>query len=137
MSNSETVHLEWNVTLPGIMPVTIRYDNTSNLNNINFFSIGVDTILTLYKSDEYIESIIIFTVVKNVSLNNSIIQCNIGDLDRNSANVFINTSGILYTIIFVYYYYYHSLFTVNSSPHTNWIHHRKRILYGDGQHCYV
>ncbi len=56
---------------------------------------GITTMLTQYKSDEYIESIIIFTVLIGVTFNNSDVQCSISDLDSLSNNVFVNTSGII------------------------------------------
>ncbi len=159
LSLSESVCLSWNITLPGFMPRIITYDNTSILNDTDILAIGIGTMLTQFRSDEYIESIIILTVVRNVSLNNSIIQCSIGDLDRMSRNVFVNSSGNTSIIdpeggrveIKVECFTQNgecvdtpidtchvlTLMFLNSSSRTFWIQYRQRILYNDRQHCYV
>ncbi len=93
LSNSERVHLRWRVTLPGSMPVTITYDNTSILNNMDNLAMGVITTLTTYRRDEYIESLIVFTVVRNIVLNGTMIECSISDLDNDVVTLFINSSS--------------------------------------------
>ena len=91
-SNSETVHLEWRVTLPGVMPIDITYDNTSILNNIDNLAMGVNTILSMYRSDEYIESIIVFTIIRNIILNETMLECTINGLDSEATTVFVNST---------------------------------------------
>ncbi len=93
LSNSERVHLTWSVTLPGSMPVTITYDNSSILNNMNNLAMGVITILSTYRSDEYIESIIVLTLLIEVALDGTMLECSISDLDNETATLYINSSG--------------------------------------------
>ncbi len=93
------VHLVWNVSLPGTAPLSIVYDNTSILNNLDDLDMGITTMLTQYQSDKYIESIIIVTLLMGVTFNNSNVQCGISNLDSMSANLYVNTSGIVYIII--------------------------------------
>ncbi len=95
-SNSETVHLVWSVTLPGSTPLSIMYNSTSMINNMNNLAMGVSTMLTQYRRDEYIESIIVFTVLMGVTFNQSNVRCSIANLDSMSTIVFVNTSGIYF-----------------------------------------
>ena len=92
LSNSETVHLIWRVTLPGGMLINITYDNTSIPNNIDNLAMGIDSTLTTYRIDEYIESIIVLTVIRNVILDGNILECDISNLDSKTATVFVNSS---------------------------------------------
>lgn len=92
-SNSETVHLIWRVTIPGQMPMTSTYDGTSTLNNKDSLGASTTTVLTRYTSQAYIESILTFSVLKNVSLNSTTIECSSEGLDNDTQTVFVNTSG--------------------------------------------
>lgn len=94
-SNSETLHLIWRVTLPGQVPVAIKYDMTSDNNSINNLTGGISTILTQYNmSVEYIESTVMLTVDNNVSkTNQTLLECIIMDLANKSLIVIVNSSG--------------------------------------------
>ena len=105
-SNGETVHLVWNITLPGSMPITIRYDNTSILNNMNNLAMSISTMLTQYRNDEYIESLLILTVLRNVSMNGTRLDCIIEELDNKTLFIFVNSSGF-------YNYYSITILTVS------------------------
>ncbi len=94
-SNSENVHLTWTITLPDNMPLVITYDSTSILNESNYFDESVTTILTDFRSDEYIESVMTVTLLRNVSVNDSRIECNIADLSSDSILVLVVASGNL------------------------------------------
>ncbi len=91
-SNSETVNLVWNIYLPDSVPLTITYDNTSLLNNIDSSDIRFRTVLTAYNNSEYIESTILFNIVRNISTNGTILECSISDLDTETLTVFANIS---------------------------------------------
>ncbi len=93
LSNSETAHLTWNVTLPGLMPRSITYDNTSMLNQVDNLSVSVSTVLTRYITDEYIESTLVLTLMRDVNSNETRIDCEIGDLGIMTMVSFVNTSG--------------------------------------------
>ena len=94
LSNSERVHLTWSVTLPGSMPVTITYDNTSILNNMDNLAMGVNTVLTTYRRDEYIESLIVFTIIRNIVLNEAMLECSISGLDSEGVISDLDTETI-------------------------------------------
>ena len=51
------------------------------------------TATTIFVNEEYIESIIVITVLKNITMNETKVDCRIADLDSDSAIVFVNTSG--------------------------------------------
>ncbi len=93
LSNEETVKLTWSVTLPGSMPVTITYDNTSVLNNMDNLAMGVNAMLTVFRQDAYIESLIVFTLSRNTVVNETILQCSISDLDSRAVTVFVNSTS--------------------------------------------
>ncbi len=82
------------------MPVVITYDSTSILNESNYFDDSITTILTGFRSDESIESVITVTFLGNVSLNESRIECNIADLSSDSILVQVLTSGKLLHLLF-------------------------------------
>ncbi len=83
----------WSITLPGSTPQIIVYDNTSILNNVDNLAESISTMLTQYSGDEYIESILLLTVLMNVTLNDSSVQCSNTDQDEKSTKVFVNASG--------------------------------------------
>ena len=75
------------------MPISIAYDNTSVLNNLDNLAMNVNTTLTNYIDNEYIESIIVLTVLRNVIMNRTRLECGIGDLENTITSVIVNTSG--------------------------------------------
>ena len=95
MSNSEMVQLTWLVTLPGGMTANITYTNNSILNTGDHISIdnNIVTTLTGYASNEYIESTIAFTVLADVDLNVTMLECISEDLDSDSNTIFVETAG--------------------------------------------
>ena len=103
LSNSENVHLYWNVTFPGLMPISIFYDNTSNVNIMDYWSMNISSILLDYRSEEYIESIIVLTVLQNFSMNGTEVICGITDLINESVIVQLDTSSMLIRICVQYY----------------------------------
>ena len=94
-SNSETIHLIWRVTLPGQMPFNITYGHYTNLNSVDSLNYFITTTLTQYISDEYIESTLNMTVVADIPINQTQLECFIGDLGNNSVYVSVNISGKL------------------------------------------
>ena len=93
LSNSETIHLIWTITLPGQASINITYDSTSTLNNNDIMGANINTILKEYRRDEYIESILTLTVLSDIVLDGSMIGCSISDLSNNSTMVYVNTTG--------------------------------------------
>ena len=76
------------------MPVTITYDNTSALNSMDNLAMGVSSVLTSYTSGVYVNSIIVLTVLNNLILNGTKLECAIGDLENTIIDLFVNISGI-------------------------------------------
>ena len=102
-SNTEAPHLIWNVTLPGLAPIGFIFDSTFTLYDRHYLDMNIsvtltklDTIATTeFVNEERIESIIIITVLKNVTMNGTELECSITDLDVDSTVLFVNTSGKL------------------------------------------
>ena len=95
MSNSETVQLTWHVTLPGMTPVNITYDNTSVLTVDTNHGNNITTTLMEFVMDTFIQSSIVFTVLRDVNLNQAVLECTSGDLDSYITTLFVSISGII------------------------------------------
>ena len=93
-SNSETIHLTWRVTLPGQAPINITYHNSSNLNSVDILNNFIKTSFDQYMNDEYIESTLNLTVVANVPINQTQLECFIEELGNDSVYVSVDISGI-------------------------------------------
>ena len=77
------------------MPTNITYDNSSEANNelkLHPFEF-ITTVLTEYRSDEYIASTLTLLVQANVSTHQASIDCFIRGLANDSVDVTINSSG--------------------------------------------
>ena len=95
-SNSEAVHLSWRVTLPGLMPTNITYDNSSELNHehvLHPFQF-ITTVLTEYGSDEYVKSTLTLEVRSTFLANLTSLECFIGSLANDSVIIILDSSGI-------------------------------------------
>ena len=68
--------------------------------NISVILTKLDTITTYeYINEEHLESIIVITVLKNVTMNGTNLECSIAYLDSDSTVLFVNTSGMIIDII--------------------------------------
>ena len=68
--------------------------------NITVTLTKLDTIaITEFVNEEHIESIIIITVLKNVTMNGTNLECSIANLDSDSTVLFVNTSGMIVAIL--------------------------------------
>ena len=90
--------LSVSVTLPGLTPISFTYDSTSMLYNIQHLDMNISVILTKLDTitttdEEHIESVIVITVLKNVTMNGTNLECSIANLDIKSTILFVNTSG--------------------------------------------
>ena len=88
------MHLIWLVTLPGQMPVNITFDGDSNLTVPYNIDTNITATLTAYVAEEYIESIFVLTVLTDVLMNETQIECRIANLDNSTMTVFVNMSGM-------------------------------------------
>ena len=55
---------------------------------------NISSILLSYRSDEYIESTIVLTILRNVSMNGTELECGITGLSSETTNVLVTTSGM-------------------------------------------
>ena len=99
-SNSEEVHLIWKITLPGVQPIMIQYNSTSNQSVIDDLGMGITSVLTHYITDEYIESLLVIrnNIVNNFGVDEIHMECIIADISTAEKTVFFRTSGIMMMI---------------------------------------
>ena len=62
---------------------------------------NISSILLDYKSEEYIESIIVLTVLKNFSMNGTELICGITDLINESVIVLYDSSGMFVWVVHI------------------------------------
>ena len=123
-SNSETVELTWIITLPNeFAPINITYNSTSLLNQRDQLDIYVNSTLTEYTHDQYIETLITFTLFEDVDINGTELQCRSSDLDSVIVEVFANITGnFFFKLAFKYFSNY-----LNSASFSQWISHHKGV----------
>ena len=92
-SNSETVQLEWMITFPGQGTFMMLYNDPGQLNSVDDLGMSITTMLTEYRRDEFIQSDLVLTVLQNVSMNGTVVECGTEDLASENASVHVNTSG--------------------------------------------
>ena len=92
-SNSENVHLIWRVSIPGLLPMSIIYNMTSDLNTIEYFPQSISALLTDYRRDILIESNINFKVLMNSNLNGTLLECAIANLSTKSVRLQVSSLG--------------------------------------------
>ena len=83
----------WKVSFPEENSINITYDNPSMTNKLDFLGHGITTVLSRYIADVLVESILTLTVLQDVNMNGTIIECSSGDLDSLIINAYVNTSG--------------------------------------------
>lgn len=92
-SNSEAVQLKWLVTFPDNDPITILYTSDSNIGSEDHLDLDIVTTLTQYTSDKFIESKLNLTVLFNVSMNGTLLECRSEDLSTAVDTIYVNSSG--------------------------------------------
>ncbi len=105
--SNNSAELTWTIALPGKIPLNITYDDSSLIDNgTDILGMGVSTLLVDYRRNEYIESVVVLTLMKNVTLNGSIVECNVSvsTIDNDDINignistlVLVNTSGMKFS----------------------------------------
>ena len=96
LSNSEELHLIWHITSPGIQPMMIHYDNTSNHSVIDELGLNITSVLTHYIADEYIESLLVINndMIYNFHLDRIHLECFIANLSTAKKTVLFRASGV-------------------------------------------
>lgn len=119
LSNSENVHLIWQVTVPGQMPVNITYNrsSTSDINKTDMLNTYISSSLNRYVSNEYIESTLELIVQVDVSLNGTNVECILEGLANDSIELLLNTSGMLHAVRM--YIENDNDIIIHSAPHTH------------------
>ena len=85
----DPLYLRWTVSVPGLNPMIVTYDNTSD-NSSNLLVMNIYSRLVRYESGE-IESTIVFSLLQTI--NGTTLECGITGLDRDILTVFVNNSA--------------------------------------------
>ena len=94
LSNSETIHLTWRITLPGQLPFNLTYDMSSSVGD-TLTSGNIRTLLTTFVDEQSVASILELTLSSTENFNLTQLECLIDDLGSDSFTVFVNASGEL------------------------------------------
>ena len=83
--------------VPGQLPIVVTYDNNSDLGHVDYLNSFISTSLVQYRRDEYIESVLRYTLQSNKSIwNQTVVECIITDLANYLTTITTtNTSGML------------------------------------------
>ena len=91
-SNTEDLHLTWTIYMPDKRILTHTFTTSSFIMNMHYLDSNINTSLTSYGTDS-IGSELQITLQKNVVLSGTIVECRIDDIDVDSVEIFVNTSG--------------------------------------------
>ena len=93
------VNLIWTISYPGLNPVTITYGSNSPLNIREKSMMGISSILTRYTRNLYMESLVMLTVLRNISMNEIQVSCAVSNI--LPANLDIQYSLLLQGMLFI------------------------------------
>ena len=97
-SNSESVELTWQITLPDqLVPINITYNSSSLFYERDRLDIYANATLTKYAHGRSIQSLITFTILKDASINGTEVQCSSSDLDSEAVKILVTISGIMFS----------------------------------------
>lgn len=109
-SNSETLHLTWQVLLPEQSPINItHYKNASIPSDLHNLSGIINSTLTDFSSGQYIESALVLTIVADITINQTQLSCIIDNIGNDTVHVFVNKSGkkqLVRCLIFYVLFFY-------------------------------
>ncbi len=83
--------LMWIVTFPRQDPISILYTNFSDPQRLDVLDMNVTTVLT---TSDILESVLVITVLQNVSMNGTLVECRGEDLGSSVVTAYVNTSGM-------------------------------------------
>lgn len=76
------------------MPVNITFDGDTSMNVPYNLGTNITVTLTDYVAEDYIESMMVLTVLTDVLMNETEIECRSADLDSSTITVYVNMSGM-------------------------------------------
>ena len=95
-TNSETLQLTWQVTFPEQDTITIVYTNDSDWSSMDVTNMSIITTLVPYRNDEFISSELTLIIIRNSSMNGTIIGCiSSEELANQFETVDVDTAGTL------------------------------------------
>ena len=101
-STYDNLHLTWKVIFPGITSFNFVYNQTSIPDIMNNLTMNIITTLTKFIPGEHIESIMVLTVLRNTTLNNTILECIFESFVNDTATIVLNmTPGMYYLVMLI------------------------------------
>ena len=92
-SNSENILLRWLITFPGQDSMMVVYTNFSDAEIVTFLDMNVTTRVINNRFGNFIESMVVLTVLQNVSMNGTLVECMSEDLGSEVARVYVRIAG--------------------------------------------
>ena len=98
-SNAEELELTWRIILPHMSANSATLTKSARINSFflakSAIALAKATLTKFEKTNEYIESSLELYLLKDVPMNNTIIECRIHDLDVQNIEVILHTPGTL------------------------------------------
>ena len=76
------------------MTIMKLYNNSSDQNTSDILDMNITTTLNQFRSDDFVESEIVLTVLQNVSMNGTIIECQSEELASKIDSVIVDSAGM-------------------------------------------
>lgn len=93
-SNTEDLQVTWMVYLPTNETLALTYNTSSLIGSMESLDENIIVTLTGYDyANDSIESTLQLTLLKNASMNGTLVECSIHDLHSQTLPVIVDTSG--------------------------------------------
>lgn len=83
ISSPNILHLTWLVTLPGSPTINVTYTRISSRNSPTSHHRSFSSVLSSYIDEQYIESIIMFSVLREIDITGTTVQCTMGTIEAS------------------------------------------------------
>lgn len=106
-SNAPDPQLTWVITFPQLSPIKYTYHNDDLIDNTVMLDMNISISLRKYASNGSIESVIELTLLSGITMNGTLLECNIHGYAKVTENILVNLSGNPSATI--YYYINHEI----------------------------
>ena len=69
--SSLDLYLEWRVTVPGLMPENVTYDNSTSIGTMTDWDMNITSELTSFEPGDHVESVIVLTLSEEALRRNT------------------------------------------------------------------
>ena len=93
-SNSEVVQLNWRIYFPGQDTIYMFiYTNESERNVVEYQPMNITARLTQLENNQNVQSVLELTVLRNVSMNGTLLECRSEELASENVTVYVDAAG--------------------------------------------